>query len=104
MTARIADRRLLRMSSELGRVMAGARARERAGARVLHLERGEPDFDTPAHIVDALSAAARDGGTHYPDVRGETPLRAALLEKLARENGIRAEADDVVITCGGTHG
>jgi len=104
MTIRLADRPLLRMTSELGRVMAGARARERAGARVLHLERGEPDFDTPAHIVEVLSQAARAGETHYPDVRGERPLRQALMEKLARENGIRVEPDDLVVTCGGTHG
>ncbi len=99
----IADRAVLRMTSELGRVMAAARAREQAGERVLHLERGEPDFDTPPHIVEALAKAARDGATHYPDQRGETPLREVLVEKLARENGIRAHVDDIVITAGGTH-
>src|SRR3989442_3043725 len=80
----IADRPVLRMTSELGRVMAAARAREQSGATVLHLERGEPDFDTPAHIVEALAVAARAGETHYPDARGERPLRAALVEKLGR--------------------
>jgi len=104
MTAPLADRPLLRMTSELGRVMAFARNRERAGARVLHLERGEPDFDTPPHVIEALAAAARGGETHYPDVRGERALRAALVEKLTGENGIRCEPDDVVVTCGGTHG
>jgi aspartate aminotransferase len=99
----IADRAVLRMTSELGQVMAAARERERAGERVLHLERGEPDFDTPPHIVEALAAAARAGETHYPDARGSLPLRTALTEKLARENGIRCEPDDVVITAGGTH-
>jgi len=100
----IADRPVLKMTSELGRVMAAARLREQSGATVYHLERGEPDFDTPAHIVEALAAAARAGETHYPDQRGALPLRQALVEKLARENGIRCEVDDVVITCGGTHG
>src|SRR5947199_12730 len=47
----ISDRPILSTSSELNRVMATARAREQAGERVLHLERGEPDFDTPPHIV-----------------------------------------------------
>jgi hypothetical protein len=42
----IADRPVLHISSDLGRVMAAAAAREQAGERVLHLERGEPDFDT----------------------------------------------------------
>ena len=98
-----AERPILSMTSELGQVMAAARAREQAGERVLHLERGEPDFDTPASIVEALAAAARAGETHYPDPRGTLPLRSALVEKLARENGIRCEPDDVVVTAGGTH-
>jgi aspartate aminotransferase len=100
----VADRPVLHMTSELGKVMAAARAREQAGERILHLERGEPDFDTPAHIVEALCTAARGGDTHYPDQRGVMALREALVEKLARENGIRCETDDVVLTNGGTHG
>jgi len=99
----IADRPVLHMTSELGRVMAAARTRELTGERVIHLERGEPDFDTPPHIVEALAKAARDGFTHYPDARGELSLREALAEKLARENKIRAHVDDIVITAGGTH-
>ena len=98
-----ADRPILTMPSELGQVMAAARAREQSGERVLHLERGEPDFDTPPHIVEALAAAARAGETHYPDARGNPALRQALVEKLGRENGIRCEPDDVVLTAGGTH-
>jgi len=100
----IADRAVLRSTSELGRVMAAARAREEAGERVVHLERGEPDFDTPPHIVEALARAARDGHTHYPDARGERSLREALVTKLARENRIEAHVDDVVVVDGGTHG
>ena len=99
----IADRPVLHMTSELGRVMAAARAREQAGERVIHLERGEPDFDTPPHIVEALAKAARDGFTHYPDGRGEPSLREALVEKLARQNRITAHVDDIVVTAGGTH-
>ena len=99
----IADRPVLSMTSELGKVMAAARAREQAGERVLHLERGEPDFDTPPHIVEALADAARAGETHYPDQRGTPAVRQALLEKLARENGIRCEPDDIVMANGGTH-
>ena len=100
----IADRPLYRMPSELGKVMAEARAREQAGDRVCHLERGEPDFDTPPHIVEELARAARDGETHYPDARGTLALREALVEKLRRENGITCEPDDIVMTLGGTHG
>ena len=98
-----ADRPILTMTSELGQVMAAARAREQAGERVIHLERGEPDFDTPSNIIEALAAAARAGETHYPDPRGTLPLRQVLVEKLARENDIHCEPDDVVVTAGGTH-
>ena len=99
----IADRPVLHTTSELGRVMNAARAREAAGERILHLERGEPDFATPPHIVEALARAARDGATHYPHERGEVALREALVAKLARDNGIVAHVDDVTITAGGTH-
>ena len=99
----IADRPVLHTSSDLGRVMQAARAREAAGERVLHLERGEPDFDTPPHIVEALARAARDGHTHYPHERGEPVLREALAVKLARENGIDVHPDDLTVTAGGTH-
>ena len=85
--------------------MAAARAREQAGERVLHLERGEPDFDTPPHIVEALAAAARAGETHYPDARGT--LRAARRRwsrSWRARTASRCEPDDIVVTCGGTHG
>ena len=103
MSPSIASRPLLGMTSDLGRVMAAAKAREAAGQPVIHLERGEPDFDTPPHIVEALARAARDGKTHYPDQRGEITLREALVHKLARENGIATHVDDIVVTAGGTH-
>ena len=99
----IADRPVLHMTSELGKVMAAARAREAAGERVLHLERGEPDFDTPEHIIEALVIAARAGETHYPDPRGTLAFRQVLRDKLARENRIACDVDDLVVTNGGTH-
>lgn len=99
----IADRPVLRMTSELGRVMAAARAREQAGETVMHLERGEPDFDTPPHVVEALDRAARAGETHYPDARGTLSFREALAAKLSRDNGLTAHVDDIVVTDGGTH-
>jgi aspartate/methionine/tyrosine aminotransferase len=103
MKSLLADRPVLTMTSALGEVIGAARKREAEGHRVHHLERGEPDFDTPPHIVEALAAAARGGETHYPDARGNTNLRAALVDKLRRENGIACDMDDVVITVGGTH-
>lgn len=100
----ISDRPILTMTSDLARVMAAARAREARGERVFHLERGEPDFDTPAHVTDALAAAARAGETHYPDARGTLAFREALVAKLARQNRIACEPDDIVVVDGGTHG
>ena len=100
----ISDRPILTMTSDLARVMSAARAREARGERVFHLERGEPDFDTPAHVTDALAAAARAGETHYPDARGTLAFREALVAKLARQNRIACEPDDIVVVDGGTHG
>src|ERR1044072_4870106 len=78
-----------------GRARAGARAgaraaggaAEQAGERLLPRERGEPDFDTPAHIVEALARAARDGYTHYPDARGGGALRGGVGGRAARAGG-----------------
>ncbi|HVP15434.1 MAG TPA: aminotransferase class I/II-fold pyridoxal phosphate-dependent enzyme [Terriglobales bacterium] len=100
----IADRPILRTSSELAQVMASAAAREADGQRIIHLERGEPDFETPRHIVEALAAAAREGATHYPDPCGALPLRVALADKVARANGIQCHPEDIVVTAGATQG
>ncbi len=99
----VADIAALRMTSELHRVMERAAQLEQAGRRMLHLERGEPDFATPGHIVDALVEAARAGETHYPDARGGAELREALAHKVGSENRIPCHPSQVVVTVGGTH-
>jgi aspartate/methionine/tyrosine aminotransferase len=67
--------------------------------------RGEPDFDTPAHIVDAATAAMKAGRTRYPDNRGEKPLRQAIAAKLARDNGLAYDPDaEILVTTGATLG
>jgi aspartate aminotransferase len=66
----------------------------------LHLEVGQPDFPTPAHIVEAACKAAADGYTRYTANRGLLEVRETIVEKLARENGIRTTVDDVTISCG----
>lgn len=71
----------------------------------LHLEFGEPDFDTPAHIVEAAGRAARQGRTRYSPSAGLPALREAVTEKLARDNGLDGvAADQVLITPGGVGG
>jgi aspartate/methionine/tyrosine aminotransferase len=73
-------------------------ARDRAG--VLHLEVGEPDFPTPAHIVEAGARALADGHTKYTANAGTATLREAIAAKLARVNGLAAEPHQVVVTHG----
>jgi aspartate aminotransferase len=68
---------------------------------VLRLEIGEPDFPTPAHIVEAAARAAADGYTKYTINRGLPSLRAAIRDKLAARNGIRANVEQIVVTTGG---
>lgn len=79
-----------------------AMALQRAGNDVIALAGGDPDFDTPAHIVDAAFEAIRAGRTHYPaPTKGIAPLLEAIAEKLARENGVKVEpTTDVVVTPG----
>ena len=74
-----------RLSASLGRlgtesafsVLARARELERQGRDVIHLEIGEPDFETPAHVCEAASAAMRAGQTHYCASAGMAELREA---------------------------
>jgi aspartate/methionine/tyrosine aminotransferase len=67
--------------------------------------RGEPDLRTPAHIAEAAAKALAAGRTMYPDNRGEPALRAAVAEKLRRENGLEYDpATEILVTTGGTFG
>lgn len=68
---------------------------------VIHLEVGEPDFPTPAHVVEAAATAAESGYTKYTPNRGLLSLREALAAKLARSNGIEADPEEIVVTTGG---
>jgi len=80
---------------------ARARALEATGRDVIHLEIGEPDFDTPRHIGEAAMHALLDEKmTHYPPAVGIAPLRAAIAADVKRWKGIEATADQVVVTPG----
>jgi aspartate/methionine/tyrosine aminotransferase len=80
---------------------ARARALEATGRDVIHLEIGEPDFDTPRHVSEAASRALLDDNmTHYPPAVGIAPLRAALAADVKRWKGIDATPDQVVVTPG----
>ncbi len=82
-------------------VLAKARDLEKQGREILHLEIGEPDFDTPGHVVEAGCRALRDGQTHYTPAAGIPELREAIASEVSGSRGIRVEPEQVVVTPGG---
>ncbi|HQT47102.1 MAG: aspartate aminotransferase [Acidocella sp. 20-63-7] len=78
-----------------------ARALRAAGCDVISLSLGEPDFPTPAHVVQAAHEAALRGETKYPPLAGNEALRAAVVDKYRREQKLEVAAQDVLITNGG---
>jgi aspartate aminotransferase len=82
-------------------VLVRARALEAQGQSVVHLEIGEPDFETPGHIVAAAQAALEAGYTHYGPGLGMPELRQAVSRYLQRWRGIEVDPHRVVITPGG---
>jgi len=80
---------------------ARARALEATGRDVIHLEIGEPDFDTPRHVSEAAAHALLDQKmTHYPPAVGIAPLRAAIAADVKRWKGIDATPEQVIVTPG----
>src|SRR6266571_960416 len=82
-------------------VLVRARALEATGRSVVHLEIGEPDFDTPGHIVAAAQQALEEGFTHYGPGAGLPELRQAVALYLKRWRGLEIEPARVIITPGG---
>src|SRR5690242_9742293 len=81
-------------------VLARARALERAGRDVVHLEIGEPDFATPAHASEAAFAAIRAGETGYCPAPGLPELREAAAAELARTRGVPIAPERVIVANG----
>ncbi len=85
-------------------VTAKARALKAAGESVIGFGAGEPDFPTPAHIVEAAQAACADPTTHKYSAAGGLPeLREAIATKTARDSNYDVEASQVVVSNGGKH-
>jgi len=82
-------------------VLAKARMLEAQGKNVIHLEIGEPDFDTPANVREAAKAALDSGATHYPPFAGIADLRAAIAEDSAARKGFPIDPSQVFVTVGG---
>jgi aspartate/methionine/tyrosine aminotransferase len=93
--------RMARLGTETAfEVLNKARALERQGRSIIHLEIGEPDFDTPANVVEAAVDALHKGWTHYGPSAGLPELRQAIAEEVSRTRGIKVSADEVVVVPG----
>ncbi|MBM3859512.1 MAG: pyridoxal phosphate-dependent aminotransferase [Verrucomicrobia bacterium] len=82
---------------------AKAKKLKAEGVDVCGFGAGEPDFDTPQHIKDAAAAALADGFTKYTPSSGTPELRAAIAEKLKKENGLNYKPSQVIVNCGAKH-
>jgi len=81
-------------------VLAKAKALEAQGRDIIHLEIGEPDFDTPVNISEAAIKALREGKTHYGPAAGIPELRKAIAEEISKQRGISVDPSQVVVTPG----
>jgi len=95
-------KRMSRLGTESAfEVLARAKALEAQGKKMIHLEIGEPDFDTPDNIREAAVKAIWAGHTHYGPAQGLPELRKTVAEVVGKEKNIPVSPDEVVITPGG---
>ena len=95
------SRRVLRVKpSPTLAVTARAAKLKAEGKDIIGLGAGEPDFDTPVHIADAGVEAIRKGFTRYTNVDGTPELKDAIIAKFERDNGIRYERNQILVSSG----
>src|SRR6267378_1874336 len=95
-------RRMSRLGTETAfEVLNKARALERQGKSIIHLEIGEPDFDTPANVVEAGVDALHKGWTHYGPSAGLPELRQTIADYVSRTRSVKVTAEEVVVVPGG---
>jgi aspartate aminotransferase len=95
-------RRMSRLGTETAfEVLNKARALERQGKSIIHLEIGEPDFDTPANVIAAAVDALHKGWTHYGPSAGLPELRQTIADYVSRTRGVKVGAEEVVVVPGG---
>jgi aspartate aminotransferase len=98
---------LLGARAARARISASARAAQRArelraaGRSIVELAQGEPDFNTPDHVIEAAYRAMRAGQTHYTPVDGTPELKAAIVAKFKRENGLECRPENISAGAGG---
>src|SRR5579864_8033140 len=95
-------RRMSRLGTETAfEVLSKAKALERQGKSIVHLEIGEPDFNTPPNIVEEAAAALHAGWTHYGPSAGLPELRQTIADYVSRSRNVEVSPDEVVIVPGG---
>jgi aspartate aminotransferase len=95
-------RRMSRLGTETAfEVLNKARALERQGKSIIHLEIGEPDFDTPPNVVEAGVKALQKGWTHYGPAAGLPELRQTVADYVSRTRGVKVTPEEVVVVPGG---
>jgi aspartate aminotransferase len=98
--------RLAKRTARLGtetafEVLVKAKALEAQGRDIIHLEIGEPDFDTPSNIIEAGCDALRKGFTHYGPSAGMTELREVIAQHVSKTRRVNVTPDEVVVVPGG---
>src|SRR5689334_20450575 len=83
-------------------VLVRARALEAQGRHIIHCEIGEPDFETPRHVIDAAKTALDQGWTHYGPTQGYPEFREAIAEHISSTRGISVGAQNVCVVPGGS--
>src|ERR1700687_2374363 len=99
----------LRLASRMSRlgtqtafeVLNRARGLEKQGKQIIHLEIGEPDFDTPANVIEAGVDALHHGWTHYGPSAGLPDLRQTIADYVSRTRGVPVASEEVVVVPGG---
>src|SRR6059058_4704994 len=95
-------KRMARLGTETAfEVLVKARALEAKGRNIVHLEIGEPDFDTPANIIEAAADALHKGFTHYGPSAGLPELRETIAGYVSETRGVRVTPEEVVVVPGG---
>jgi len=95
------SKRMARLGTETAfQVLARAQALEAKGKDVVHLEIGEPDFDTPQNIRDAATEVPNKGYTHYCNSQGIVPVRVEIAREMEKTRGVSVDPQRVIVTPG----
>src|SRR4051794_2524198 len=97
---KLADRMSRLLVESAFDVLLRARALEAEGHDIIHLEIGEPDFDSPKHVIEAAKTALDNGATHYGPTPGLPELRTAIAEHVSSTRGINVGLKNVVVVPG----